>query len=71
MVPAVVPEKVPEVCEVKVTEAWMVPEPEASEKRPSPPETTKVPVNWKICGLEVGHKVSVTDSKSLSPFAAV
>jgi len=44
MVPDWVPEKVPEVAEVKVTEALTVPDPFASVNRPVPPVTTKEPV---------------------------
>ena len=45
MVPICVPEKVPEVFEVKVTEASTDPEPEACAKRPVPPVITKDPVS--------------------------
>jgi len=56
---------------VKVTEAWTVPEPEASVKRPVPPVTVKEPWRWKAFGVEVGQIVSWTVRKTLSPFAAV
>jgi len=45
MVPVWVPEKVPEVAEVKEIEAWTVPRPAASSKRPVPPVIVKEPVS--------------------------
>lgn len=71
MVPFWVPANVPEVVEVKVTEALTVPEPDASVNRPVPPVTVNEPVNWKAPGVEVGQMVSCTVWKTLSPFAPV
>ncbi len=71
MVPVEVPEKVPEVGEVKTTVNWAVPEPEASAKRPVPPVMVKEAVAWNTLGLEVGQKTSLAELKSSSPFAAV
>ena len=45
MVPVWVPAKVPEVAEVKLTEALTVPDPEAYAKRPVPPVITNEPVS--------------------------
>ena len=71
MVPVWVPEKVPVVADVNVIEAWTVPDPEASAKRPEPPVTVKEPVRVKAFGLVVRQIVSCTVWKTLSPFAAV
>ena len=71
MVPVWVPEKVPVVADVNVIEAWTVPDPEASVKRPVPPVTVKDPVRVKAFGLVVGQIVSCTVWETLSPFAAV
>ena len=71
MVPVWVPANVPEVADVKLTEALTAPEPEASVNRPVPPVTVKEPVNWKAPGVEVGQMVSCTVWKTLSPFAPV
>ena len=70
MVPVVVSEKVPDVDEVMTPEAWKVPVPEASSKRPVPPVIDQEPVIWKVF-VEVGHKTSFDDVNTLSPFAAV
>jgi hypothetical protein len=67
----VVPEKVPEVAEAKVIEARIVPEPEASAKRPVPPVMMKEPVSWKTFRLNVGQMTSFTERRTTSPFAAV
>jgi len=56
---------------VNVIEAWTVPDPEASAKRPVPPVTVKEPVRVKAFGVVVGQIVSCTVWKTLSPFAAV
>ena len=56
--PVWVPEKVPAVADVKVIDAWTVPEPEASEKRPVPPVIVKEPVRVKAFGVVVGQIVS-------------
>ena len=58
MVPVWVPEKVPVVADVNVIEAWTVPDPEASAKRPVPPVTVKEPVRVKAFGVVVGQIVS-------------
>ena len=58
MVPVWVPEKVPPVIEVNVMEAWTIPEPEASAKRPVPPVTVKDPVRVNRFGVVVGQIVS-------------
>jgi hypothetical protein len=71
MVPAVVPVKVPVVAVAKTMEARIVPDPEASTKRPVPPVTVKEAVSWRTFGLEVGQKTSLTERKTLSPFAAL
>src|SRR2546428_14057678 len=70
MVPVVVSEKVPDVDEVMTPEAWKVPVPEASSKRPVPPVIVQEPVIWKVF-VEVGHKTSFDELNTLSPFAAV
>jgi hypothetical protein len=70
MVPVVVSEKVPDVDEVITPEAWKVPAPEASSKRPVPPVIVQEAVIWKVF-VVVGHKTSFDDVKTLSPFAAV
>lgn len=56
--PVWVPEKVPVVADVNVMEAWTVPDPEASPKRPVPPVTVKEPVRVNAPGIVVGQIVS-------------
>jgi hypothetical protein len=70
MVPVAVSENVPDVDEVMTPDAWKVPVPEASSKRPVPPVIVQEPVIWKVFA-EVGHKTSFDDVNTLSPFAAV
>ena len=70
MVPVVVAEKVPLVCEVSTPVISTDPDPEASSKRPVPPVIVHGPVSWKVC-VEVGHPTSFAEMNSLSPFAAV
>ena len=70
MVPVAVSENVPPVDEVKTPDAWKVPVPEASSKRPVPPVIVQEPLIWKV-SAEVGHKTSFDDVNTLSPFAAV
>jgi hypothetical protein len=71
MVPFWVPEKIPVVAEVKVIEAWTVPDPVASAKRPVPPVTVNEPVRVNTFGVVVLQIVSCTVWKTLSPFAPV
>ncbi len=70
MVPVEVPENVPVVIEVSTPVSWVVPEPEASAKRPVPPVIVKEAVSWNAVG-EVGQATSMAELKSSSPFAAV
>jgi hypothetical protein len=70
MVPVAVSENVPAVDEVITPEAWKVPVPEASSKRPVPPVIVQEAVIWKVL-VEVGHKTSFDDVNTLSPFGAV
>ena len=70
MVPVAASENVPAVDEVITPEAWKVPVPEASSKRPVPPVIVQEPLIWKVFA-EVGHKTSFDDVNTLSPFAAV
>ncbi len=70
MVPVEVPESVPAVIEVKTAESWVVPEPEASAKRPVPPVIVKEAVTWNTLGLEVGQATSKAELKTSSRFAA-
>ena len=70
MVPVNVAEKVPEVIEVVTIGTLIVPEPEASAKRPVPPVTVKDPVSCKVFA-EVGQMTSFVEMKTSSPFAAV
>ena len=56
--PVWVPEKVPVVADVNAMEAWTVPEPEASAKRPVPPVTVNDPVSVKAPATVVGQIVS-------------
>jgi hypothetical protein len=70
MVPVAASENVPDVDDVMTPEAWKVPVPEASSKRPVPPVIVQEPLIWKVFA-EVGHKTSFDDVNTLSPFAAV
>jgi hypothetical protein len=70
MVPVAASENVPAVDEVITPEAWKVPVPEASSKRPVPPVIVQEPLIWKVFA-EVGHKTSFDDVNTLSPFAPV
>jgi hypothetical protein len=70
MVPVAASENVPAVDEVITPEAWKVPVPEASSKRPVPPVIVQEPVISNVL-VEVGHKTSFDDVSTLSPFAAV
>ncbi len=71
MVPVKVAEKVSAVIEAKTAEIWVVPEPEASAKRPVPPVIVKEAAIWITPGLEVGQMTSLAEMKTSSPFAAV
>jgi hypothetical protein len=56
MVPIIVAEKVDEVGEVITRVVCMVPEPEASAKRPVPPVIVKETVSWNTFWPEPGQE---------------